>query len=221
MHFLSKWSFLKAVSKIAVLASVMMLFVTGCGMMPSVLMPVGQAMPAAPGQGVVIVSVTENGFFNTDATGVIPWHPQVWFRGVGAQERHSFPGYREAVQLTPISADIPNVLGKLAVLQLPAGDYDVSDWYVVQRDGIVSNTYKPNQTFSMPFHVEAGKAIYLGDIAFKFLEGGNVFGVTALSGIELKVLDAFDRDVPLFKTLYPSLAEMPVEKKLVEYPYEY
>lgn len=115
----------------------------------------------------------------------------------------------------------------LVTLPLAPGGYQLVDVFVRANCGIVfGNGAIP---VNAPFRVEAGKALYVGRIEAVRRErkgdeprAGSVIplidqAVTGFSGgtFDVRIVDAFDRDVPVLKATHAPLAGTEIQKALL------
>ena len=61
-------------------------------------------------------------------------------------------------------------IGRLAALRLPAGDYELYDWKLVVPNQYGGNEFSPKRAFGYRFKVEAGRAVYLGNVDLRMTE---------------------------------------------------
>lgn len=61
-------------------------------------------------------------------------------------------------------------IGRVATLRLPAGEYELYDWKLVEPNQYGGNVFSPKQAFGYRFKVEAGRATYLGNVDLRITE---------------------------------------------------
>lgn len=77
---------------------------------------------------------------------------------------------------------------------LPVGDYVISGWRVEQGQMISRST----AAIGIPFRVEAGKAVYLGNVHFD------------ADWADVRLRDRAERDLPLLEARFQALASTPM-----------
>lgn len=100
--------------------------------------------------------------------------------------------------------------GRLAVLELPAGSYEINDFNV----SISGARFKPINKPSIRFHLIGGAINYIGEVALLVDTGKNVFGIDVLSTAEIQPRDSRARDISMVKARYPKLAHHEVRYEL-------
>jgi len=88
--------------------------------------------------------------------------------------------------------------GRLAVLELPRGEYEFYSWHGASGN----RTVRASTGFSKRFKIISGKAVYLGNIHITIVQGewGSGGGT-----FEMKVRDKRERDLPLLATKNPGI----------------
>lgn len=92
-------------------------------------------------------------------------------------------------------------VGRLAVLRLPPGDYEFHGWALTEKMPGGAMEYGPARDFSYRFHVEPGKAAYLGRLSLQ------------LSGRATQRLTVEDRrsdDLALLAKKHPDLSKLSI-----------
>ncbi|AYH45734.1 hypothetical protein CDA09_20505 [Azoarcus sp. DN11] len=111
-------------------------------------------------------------------------------------------GDRTLVVKAPFTAEPLDVVesgsprGRVAVLRLPAGDYELYDWKMVVPDEYGGNEFSPKRAVTMRFRVEAGRASYLGDVDLH---------VTDRDSYNITIEDKAQRDLALLAKKLPSI----------------
>lgn len=128
---------------------------------------------------------------------------KVYFRGLGNNES----GYFEAgkgMMLIPVlpASDFESIKGKLQVVELPEGEYEISRWGVTSGYANLSQT----QPFSIKFKIEPGKATYIGSFLFSVT---NTMGLT-VTGVRVNFEDRYSEDIAALNGKYPNLNETKV-----------
>jgi hypothetical protein len=98
-------------------------------------------------------------------------------------------------------ADDSNRSGRedsLAVLRLPPGEYEVHGWKAVLPSRYGSDVLTPSRARAYRFRVEAGKAVYVGNIELE---------LAATDSARISVRDEAARDLVLLKKRLPSLSD--------------
>lgn len=98
-------------------------------------------------------------------------------------------------------------LGRILTQALPEGDYEFVGFEVEEQVGwtIVTSKY---DNFSMPFHIDAGKATYVGDFMAEIDRYRlDFFGRKIPESFYFVISDKNARDLPLARKLYPDLSE--------------
>lgn len=99
-------------------------------------------------------------------------------------------------------SDFPNEFSLLKVIQVPAGDIEISGWAFSMYQGRYESTdASPPFTIS----VKAGDVVYLGNFSVEPLYGDGIFGVSQVRGALPYIKDQSQRDLAMFKQRYPQL----------------
>ena len=93
--------------------------------------------------------------------------------------------------------------GELFSALLPAGDYVFDGWQVASGPVRITG---PMDT-RVHFTVEPGKATYVGNFFYM-----PTMTIGLISGVRLAFGERFERDMAVFKALYPQLADVPVQR---------
>lgn len=97
--------------------------------------------------------------------------------------------------------------GRLAVIELPQGEYEFYSWHGGASTGATSSvTVKSRQEFSKRFKVTAGKVVYVGNVHFS-VSGG---------WYAMKIIDKRDRDLPLFSRKYPKITSDNIQIDIIQ-----
>lgn len=87
--------------------------------------------------------------------------------------------------------------GFVSVRRFPQGEYEIYNFDIFSNLGLIQTHYKAKNDFSIPFSVETGKTIYLGEyIAFTVAKG--LFG-TSTGGAVFIITDEQQRDLDFIK----------------------
>jgi hypothetical protein len=107
-----------------------------------------------------------------------------WFFKVGGRTFASIPQMNDS--------ELKARGGTFAV-ELPAGDYVLKRWFIRQGEW----TYAAQRDIGIPFTVEAGKSIYLGNFHFD-------------SNSEVTLRDEATRDLPVLRSRFSILSSAPL-----------
>lgn len=99
---------------------------------------------------------------------------------------------------TPVDFSEPTGKGTLFVARLPAGNYEVLSATIANAPfgGWGAHVYS-SDAGGVPFHVEAGKATYLGQFLGHLQMGRDRHGVPVVTGAYFVVTDRLQRDLAL------------------------
>jgi hypothetical protein len=97
--------------------------------------------------------------------------------------------------------------GKPFATELPAGNYILSHWLIAQG----ASTTMSKEPISIPFTIEAGKPIYLGN--FHFTKTSN-FGLGGTKTALVTLEDKANRDLPILNKRYPSINLNPTMRSI-------
>ncbi len=107
------------------------------------------------------------------------------------------PGVPDAGDLV----EAGQLVGRVLALSLPAGDYEIYRWRVLENGAAGEVEHSPAQTFSYRFSVTAGRAVYLGRVHL---------ALSAARKQALNIEDRRDADLATLRQNYPVLASTPV-----------
>jgi len=171
-----------------------LLALSGCATAPE--LDPSYRLASASG-GLVAGSVTYRGLYS---------HYRVHYRRAGTHAEAVFTNDSNNFPLGPPKGDFDSAefVGVVFAIPLAAGDYELIGWTV----GSGVTTVYATTPFLIPFTVEPGKLLYLGDFHFKMTCS---FGL-AVKGSTLTHRDAIDRDMPIFRAKFPNVADAPVSR---------
>jgi len=107
-------------------------------------------------------------------------------------------------------SDFPKEFSLLKVIEVPAGDVEISGWaFSMYQARYESTDASPAYTIS----VKAGDVIYLGNFSIEPHYGDGIFGVSQVRGALPYINDQSQRDLVMFKKRYPQLPT-PINKQL-------
>lgn len=112
-------------------------------------------------------------------------------------------------------SDFKDVCARLFVVDLPAGDYDITGWNI---DNGLKTYITPRQWVPARFTIQAGKATYIGNIHMGIAVGQNVFTIHIIAGGWAFLHDERARDIPVLKQRYPTLDDGNITIGLVILP---
>lgn len=99
-----------------------------------------------------------------------------------------------------------DVWGRVYVRNFAAGRYALSGWHVEQNTGVGIRSITPKSPPPpIPFEVQPGSVMYIGNVHGSLEWGKNVFGIDLLTGATPQIGNKFDRDVKLILKDYPEL----------------
>lgn len=158
-------------------------------------------MKADSSKGVMIVSVT--------ASGSIPGGLVFKFRtgGTGGSlQPHTIQLFAHKDEIDwPVLKSAPDQpAGRLAILELPPGQYEFYLWAGHAGGMSVSNATE----FSKRFEIRASEVVYLGNLHLKRARGEQMF--TLFTG------DRRDRDFPLLATKLPNVPPEKIAVRLLK-----
>lgn len=100
--------------------------------------------------------------------------------------------------ITPVEFDEPEGKGTLFVATLPVGDYLMVSAAIANAPfaGFGAHVYTPDAG-GVPFHVEGGRATYLGQFLSHLHMGRDRFGIPVVQGAYFVASDRLQRDLSL------------------------
>jgi hypothetical protein len=108
---------------------------------------------------------------------------------------------------TPVDFDEPTGKGTLFVARLPAGNYEIVSAAIADAPygGWGAHVFQTDAG-SVPFHVEPGKATYLGQFLSHLAMGRDRHGIPAVTGAYFTVSDRLERDLALLSAREAAIA---------------
>lgn len=102
--------------------------------------------------------------------------------------------------------DIKDETKKLAVFRvaLPPGEYEIFRVNFFENNGYTTATYQNEKNFSLPFTIEAGREVYLGEALAASIPGKNLLGMTMAVGYRFDFTDQRERDFPVIQARFPE-----------------
>lgn len=107
--------------------------------------------------------------------------------------------------------DVETGRGHVLVMPVAAGDYEFYRWRIYMNNGTSESSWQTREDYSIPFTIEPGKAMYIGEVNVQHTFGKNVFGMVIPSGGVFTCNDQFDRDLPLIKAEYSFMQAIETE----------
>lgn len=104
----------------------------------------------------------------------------------------------------PDSADLVeagNLVGRVLALSLPAGDYEIYDWRILENGVGGETEHGPVRSFSYRFSIVLGRAVYLGRVHLS---------LSAAHKQTIGVVDNREADLAALRQRFPALASTPV-----------
>jgi len=178
----------------------------------------GDSPEEAKGKGYVIVSLTRSGLRG-------PYVIEIELRGRGSSHMST---QRVAGGLLassdwpcPTFAPVPEnqPCGRLAVLELPEGEYEFHSWHgtLTRAAPLQPSRIQAREKFSKWFRVTAGQAVYLGNVNIHVIEecaDGPLHLAGSRVSYSVDVNDMQERDLALLYRKDPRFAPGTVQKRL-------
>ncbi len=149
----------------------------------------GYSIKEDSSKGVIIASLTKTGHGH--------WPPGYNFKKSDGSNKGILKFDQN--MFDRIESDIPGIDGKLILLELPAGEYNIYRWFISQ--GYIG--LESMSGFKMRFNVVPGKITYIGELN-NDRESGGIFGI-GLGRISFNIKDSKERDFKEIKKHYPNL----------------
>lgn len=122
----------------------------------------------------------------------------IFFRKKGSTDSGQITFIHDGLWNVPIDFDDKAVRGTLFAVRLPVGEYELHQvMFFINRGQFGTTTFKAKEEFSIPFRVEEGRSIYLGEFVAVPVMGKNFFGMAVPAGGYFVVSNKFDRDLSL------------------------
>jgi len=140
-------------------------------------------LSSSRGTGVVVGSITSAGLLADY---------RIYYRKIGGGEEGFFQ----------LKSDDPSLNGALVVAELPAGDYEIYNWFVRWRN---SDTL-PKAPVSIRFHVGSGEAVYIGSCGFDLATRmRSYYDDVPVRDARVVCRDEAQRDLAEVEARYPGL----------------
>ena len=111
----------------------------------------------------------------------------------------------------PTASDFGDLYGKVYVLELDPGKHSVDSWQVPVAGGRLLPSQKP---VPLDFVVEAGEAIYLGNLHMHMARGRNAFGMPGVADVVPEVRNRSDVDLAIAERKVPGIRARAVVRTL-------
>jgi hypothetical protein len=160
---------------------------------------ISESQKPSPDKGVVFASVLFSGTYSENSILIRPVGDARVIR-IGLGEPSILIPVLPKGDFADIGYDKMGKKGAVLAEELPPGDYEVFDWRVKTS----SRTIASLRQFSIPFKVEAGKAVYLG--SYSFTHRGYMIG-----DVKVVAEDLLARDAAIFDGKFQGYKDM--EKK--------
>ena len=153
---------------------------------------------AGPETGLVV------GTYARDESGARFDNESFYFRQVGKRKRYQI-GF-STLPFVSINFDFSGAdgCGNLFVIPVPAGRYEFNDFYVNYTMLGGGMTLSSEKEYSIPFEVKPGKIVYVGEIRIERTKGASLLGLYSQDSVDFRISDAHERDLEIFKKLYPG-----------------
>jgi hypothetical protein len=181
--------------------SIIFIFLSGCGASN---ITKDYSLDKSKGTGILLASMTQAGLPSS-------FNMFVHLRGVDNKYSNEVP-----VTDVFVSVDWPCPFlgtsteaapcGRLAVIELPQGEYEFYSWSGSSNNGKTSTTVSARKEFSQRFKVAAGKVTYVGNMHFSVARGSYA----------LNALDKRDRDLPLFHSKYLRITPKDIQINIIK-----
>jgi hypothetical protein len=97
--------------------------------------------------------------------------------------------------------------GDVAVWALAPGEYEFYNFEIYYAGGMVQETFRSKEDFSIPFTIKPGKTVYLGEFRAMEIYVRNLFGLEVPGGAKFQIFDEHARDMPIAKVRDPLVGE--------------
>lgn len=149
--------------------------------------------------GVVVGSLTKTGYGH--------WPPGYNYEQIDGNKSGNFNF--NANMFERIISDFDGIDGKLLVVELPVGEYQIFRWYT---DAAYVNKASIKR-FSIRFTVTPGEITYIGELNMN-RESGGLLGIS-IGNVVLDVKESMERDLKRAISEYPRLDFSNIKKSLM------
>ena len=176
-----------------------------------------RGLPRDGAHGVVVLSLLRSGVREFPVLFNVRSRDGHYYRVVELRPKGPTLDWPAPSSTLPAPVGAPQ--GRLAVLVLPAGDYEIFRW---QGDSIWGGYYGDgyeiyDQELGLRFSVEPGKLRYLGAIQLALPDKVNAQADIVPDHYRFLLIDHQAEDRIVLERRYPGLATEPMESGLIEY----
>jgi hypothetical protein len=112
--------------------------------------------------------------------------------------------------LSPIEYETSQNQGRTFVVALRPGEYELHSAIVNQIDSIIKHSFSAKRSYSLPFTLKAGRALYIGEfIAYGKWSRNKILDNPI--GIYFVRSDNIERDKSIILATHPELKELPID----------
>jgi hypothetical protein len=167
-----------------------------------------------PENGVIVGSVSSLPHDYWQEMSQYLYHPLSNEKATGALTSAAKHNPYTIVSHVPKCADdgLEAECGRLFAIALPAGDYEIQS-VVVSIGG--NSGWEGRILSGFMFTVESGRVSYIGNLKSSIRVGAVTFSSAGVVSAAGKVVDEFERDIPLLNAKFPALANWNIERNLV------
>lgn len=87
--------------------------------------------------------------------------------------------------------------GMVLVQAMPPGEYEIYNFFIFRRAGVLTYSFRSKTDLSIPFTVKAGQATYLGNYQANDFSGKNIIGFSEPAGAVFVVTDRLAAELPI------------------------
>ena len=87
--------------------------------------------------------------------------------------------------------------GMVLVQAMPPGEYEIYNFYIFRRAGVMNYSFRSKTGLSIPFTVKPGQATYLGNYQANDMTGKNIIGFSEPAGAVFVVTDRLPAELPI------------------------
>lgn len=103
--------------------------------------------------------------------------------------------------------------GYLFVVSIPQGSYEFYECSATRHGGTVTEYAWTPKDFSIPFSINAGEALYLGEIKSTIVFNKGFLGRAPGDHIHWSGSNQWDRDIPLITSDYPFVSKLEISER--------
>ncbi len=157
--------------------------------------------------GVAVIALVN------DKSEVTALNGGVTFHKIGSKDNHYINAEND---YNPFDNDfkfIKNVRGRVLAIELPAGNYALTNWSMANY--ATSSYILPKKAEPIYFTVKPHTVTYLGHFLFKTkYEGKDLFNRPVASGGEVVITNQANIDMTIAKRKYPNIKALPVSTQV-------